>query len=88
MFVLCCVQISKKIETDETVGSTIAAMTANILSQLRADQLIRITLDNNCGDATSTNSVNAMIGRTAHICYLENQHIAVQVIASLRPYFE
>jgi hypothetical protein len=31
--------------------------------------------------------INNMIGRTAHICYLENPVIAFQLIQSLFPYF-
>ncbi len=31
--------------------------------------------------------INNMIGRTAHICYLENPAIAFQIIQSILPYF-
>eukprot|EP01034_Spumella_vulgaris_P016508 gene16508-21087_t len=79
------IQVSRKIESDEEVGPLIAQMTHNILSQLRDDQLVRVTLDNNIGEDTAT--VDALIGRTAHICYLENQAVATQLIATLLPYF-
>ncbi len=77
--------MSRKIESDEEVGPVIAQMTHNLLSQLRDDQLVRVTLDNNIGEDTAT--VDALIGRTAHICYLENQAVATQLVATLLPYF-
>lgn len=59
-------------------------MVQNILEPLRADQLVRITMDNNVGE---TVDVNALIGRTAHICYLENSVAAAILVQAVKPYF-
>lgn len=56
----------------------------NLLEPLRADQLVRITMDNNVGE---TVDVNALIGRTAHICYLENPVAATMLVQAVKPYF-
>lgn len=77
------------------IGATIAGMTRNILDQLGHDQLVRISFENITSatglDAGSSNgsslvNVNELIGRMAHICYLENQLVATQLVLSLYDY--
>jgi hypothetical protein len=77
------VQSNERAEKNSKSGPYILKMIANIMSQVDANRLIRISLDNNCGE---TISVNTLIGRTAHLCYLENSIAVEQLIHSLYPY--
>jgi hypothetical protein len=77
------VQTSERVENNSKTGPFISQMLANIISQVDANRLIRISLDNNCGETTN---VNTLIGRTAHLCYLENSIAVEQLIHSLYPY--
>lgn len=65
--------------------SVIVQMHRNILAQVSASNLVRITLANNEGEERS---INAFIGRSAHICYLENKTVAGFLIKALLPFFE
>ncbi len=51
-----------------------------------ASIVINIPGSGNNGGGNSFD-INNMIGRTAHICYLENPAIPYQIIQSLLPYF-
>lgn len=77
-------QTCQKSETDATLGVTVSEMVQNLLEPLRADQLVRITMDNNVGEAVD---VNALIGRTAHICFLENPVAAAILVQAVKAYF-
>ena len=61
----------------------IAKMHANMMGQLDAGRLIRLTIDNNVGTETNLNSV---IGRAAHICYLESGVVSLQLVYTLYSY--
>jgi hypothetical protein len=61
----------------------IEEMSQNVLRNVKANQLIRVIIDNNVGDAVTMNTV---IGRAAHISYLENPVVATQLFLSLYPY--
>jgi hypothetical protein len=63
----------------------VSQMVQNILQPLRADQLVRITMDNNSGDGVD---VNSLIGRTAHICYLENPVAAKALVYTIAAYLQ
>lgn len=69
--------------SDSTIGPIIEEMSRNILSDLRPDQLVRFIIDNNIGDVVN---VNTVIGRAAHISYLECPVVATQLVLSLYPY--
>jgi hypothetical protein len=58
-------------------------MVANILSQIEPDRLVRVTIDNNVTDSLT---VDAFIGRSAHIAYLDSQIVAMQVVQTLHAY--
>ena len=77
------VQSCERAENNSKTGSYIKQMLTNIIAQVDANRLIRISLDNNCGETTN---VNTLIGRTAHLCYLENSIAVEQLIHSLYPY--
>jgi phosphoribosylformylglycinamidine (FGAM) synthase PurS component len=66
------------------VLSVVKKMADNILSKIDPDRLIRLTIDNNEG---MKENLNKMIGRTAHICYLDNPVVATQLVFTLMPYF-
>lgn len=57
-------------------------MSENILNQIDPDRLLRVTIENNEG---GDKSINTTIGRTAHICYLDNPIVATQIIITLMP---
>ena len=83
------------------LGAVVGEMVSNLLRPLRPEQLVRVTVDNNTssssgggaggggGDpaATVVVDVNALIGRSAHICYLENAVAARILIATVEPFF-
>lgn len=79
------VQTGHKSEGGSALGSTVAEMVNNLLTPLRADQVVRLTMDNNVGAAVD---VNTLIGRTAHICYLENPIAAALLVHTISAYFE
>jgi hypothetical protein len=60
-------------------------MVQNLLKPLRADQLVRVTMDNNVGESVD---VNSLIGRTAHICYLENAIAAKALVYTVAPFLQ
>ena len=77
-------QINSKIEKDTSKnGIAIHEMVKNILAPLEPGQLVRITVANNTGENIDVNSI---IGRTAHLCYLENPVAVQQLICTLSPY--
>ncbi|KAJ1412490.1 hypothetical protein B484DRAFT_317224, partial [Ochromonadaceae sp. CCMP2298] len=61
------IQTHPRAAADEA-GRAVTSMVHNLLSPLSPQQLVRITMDNNVGGA----DVNALIGRTAHICFVED----------------
>jgi hypothetical protein len=67
------------------LGPTIVTMAANLISQIEPERLFRVTIDNNVGDSVN---VDTVIGRTAHICFLDNPIIANQLVYSLYPFFK
>lgn len=72
-------------------------MVDHVLEGLRPDQLVRITIDNICSLAPAAgvdavpiggnSSVNDWIGRTAHICYLDNAPVAKALVSNLSVLF-
>lgn len=77
-------------------------MVDHLLEGLRPDQLVRITIDNICSLTPSAgvdalqyfpikingaSSVNDWIGRTAHICYLDNAPVAKALVSNLAVFF-
>jgi hypothetical protein len=60
-------------------------MVANLLSQFEPERLIRVTIDNNVTDSMT---VDAFIGRSAHIAYLDSPIVAGQVIQTLYSYLK
>ena len=72
----------KSIE-ESKLASLIQAMAMNLLNGVDMARLYRIVLDNNVGDSVNVDSV---IGRTAHICYLENMVVAMELAQLLIPF--
>lgn len=96
------IQKSDKAENTPKIGSVIVKMAANLMSQVEPDRLIRISIEDNVtfragaanerlvnGSAGPTvmSSVDSIIGRTAHICYLENPIVVEALMMNLYPYF-
>lgn len=77
-------QTGQKSENNNALGTAVSEMVNHILSPLRADQLVRLTMDNNVGMGVD---VNSLIGRTAHICYLENPIAAALLVHTISAYF-
>lgn len=75
-------------ESDSTHSKNIfiTEMAERLLESLSANQLIRMTMVNDV-EETSLLDMNAVIGRTAHIGYLDNPVLAYQVIQSTIQYF-
>ena len=83
-FVAFLFQTGHKSENNNVMGTCIAEMVNNLLTSLRSDQLVRVTMDNNVGPGVD---VNSLIGRTAHICYLENPVAAQLLVHTVSAYF-
>lgn len=62
--------------------SVVKKMADNILAQIDPDRLIRLTIINNEGD---TKNIDTAIGRTAHICYLNNPVVVTQLVFTILP---
>jgi len=67
-------------------GPAILEMASNLLAQVEHRRLFRITIDNNVG--TELLNVDNIIGRTAHICYLENPTVTLQLVYTLYSFFD
>ena len=106
-------QMSDKAENIPKIGSVIIKMSANLMSQIEPERLIRISLEDNVTYKPSTSSSNGtnsnsngsksnsninngvsvmssvddLIGRTAHICYLENPVVVEALLMNVYPYF-
>ena len=65
------------------MGPIIEEMSENILRGVDAAQLVRLIVDNNVGEVVN---VNTVIGRAAHISYLENPVAATQLVLCLNPF--
>jgi len=57
------VQICKRAEHDAYYGPVLASMVANVLSSVEPQRLLRVTLDNNEGNATSLDKVRQKKGK-------------------------
>lgn len=79
------VQVPAKAENDKRKGSVIMKMAASLLSSVKPENLIRLTLLNNVHEASS--AVDNFIGRAAHICYLDNPVVVEQLAYSLFSFF-
>ena len=75
--------MTPKVVADATIGPIVAEMGENILRGVDCKQLVRVIVDNNVGEGIN---VNTVIGRAAHISYLENPIVATQIVLSLYPY--
>lgn len=78
------VQINPRAEFDPKLGPTLVSMTANILSQIDHTRFYRIIVENN---TTEGANVDNIIGRTAHISYLDNPIVTSQLVYTLFPFF-
>jgi hypothetical protein len=78
-------QVPAKAESDTRNGSVIMKMAASLLSSIKPENLIRLTLLNNVHEASS--AVDNFIGRAAHICYLDNPVVVEQLAYSLFSFF-
>lgn len=78
------VQVNNKAILNPYVGYTLTTMAANIISSIDSEKLIRITLDNNVNES---GNVDKVIGRAAHICYLDQMVIVESLVYSLYTIF-
>jgi hypothetical protein len=61
-------------------------MAANLMSQIESDRLFRVTLDHQVDSLSlfdTMKNVDKVIGRSAHICYLEDKVVAMQLVKTL-----
>jgi hypothetical protein len=61
-------------------------MAANLMTQIEPDRLFRVTLDNQVEAMKvldTMKNVDKAIGRSAHICYLEDKVVAIQLVKTL-----
>jgi hypothetical protein len=75
--------VCSKAETDPKLFQIYKSMALNLVSQVHPNRLVRITIDNNVGSAMT---VNYLIGRTAHLCYLDNSIVVELLVYTLLPY--
>lgn len=81
------------------LGPSIVSMSANMLSQVEPERLVRISVENNTHgndhsadtaqtthSTTASQKVDLFIGRTAHICYLDNPVVVDALMLSLYSY--
>lgn len=78
------VQSSSRVEQDSRNGPALKEMTQKLLSQVSPDRLVRLTVGNNVGDGID---INSLIGRKAHLCFLENSVAVSQLVHNLYSYF-
>ncbi|CAM9315251.1 unnamed protein product, partial [Ectocarpus fasciculatus] len=79
------VQVSTKAVADARTGPAIVSMAANVMAQTDPSRLFRVSIDNNTGIGGNLNNI---IGRTAHICYLDNPVVVEQLVYSLAGFFQ
>ncbi|MCL4415357.1 MAG: hypothetical protein M1365_01455 [Actinobacteria bacterium] len=85
------IQVTPQIEDDPKLGLSILEMAKNLLDSLSGTKLVRLTIVNNTiTDVITTKKslidLNNIIGRTAHICYLENPVVAQQLMQIVFPF--
>lgn len=66
-------------------GAIIVKMSANLLSQVEPERLLRVSIEDPAGEQSI--NIDNIIGRTAHISYLDNIVVAEQLLLVLYPYF-
>ena len=74
-----------KAQNDHIFGPLLAHMTANILTQIDPEKLLRITLDNNI---KNNMSIDSMIGRAAHISFLDDIDVVSLLFYNLFQYLK
>ena len=79
------IQVPSKADLDPVNGQAIIQMAFNMMESIIPENLVRVTLLNCIG--RDSREVDKLIGRTAHICYLDNAMVAEEIIHSLIPYF-
>jgi hypothetical protein len=67
------------------VSTVLSSMVSNILDSMEPSRLLRITLDNNVLESMT---VDALVGRAAHISFLDSPVIAAQLVYSLYQYLK
>ena len=81
-------QVNSRAALDAKTGHVVVEMAANLMSQVEPERLFRVTLDHQVerlkGFDTRRN-VDKVIGRAAHICYLEDRVVALQLVKTLFP---
>ena len=78
------VQICNRVEQDARNGPALREMTLKLLGQVSPDRLVRVTVGNNGGDGID---IDSLIGRKAHLCFLENSIAVSQLVHNLYSYF-
>ena len=71
---------------DAKTGHVVVEMAANLMTQIEPDRLFRVTLDNQVERMKvldTKRNVDKAIGRSAHICYLEDKVVAMQLVKTL-----
>jgi hypothetical protein len=76
------IQVSAQAEVDYNVGPTLISMVANMLTPVHPTSLVRLDVDNIFGRT----NVDTLIGRAAHIWYLENPIVSFQILFSMYHY--
>jgi len=77
-------KINPKAGLDAHNGFAILSMTANLMSQVEPEKLVRVTVEGNLGEKAF--DVDSAIGRTAHICYLDNPVVVEHLVYNLYPF--
>ena len=78
------IQVPTRAELDQVNGQAIIQMAFNMMESIKPENLVRVTLLNCIGK--NSREVDKLIGRTAHICYLDNMMVIEEVVHSLIPY--
>jgi hypothetical protein len=83
---VCFVQVNSRAALDAKTGYVVVEMAANLMTQIESDRLYRVTLDNQIDSPKmfdTMKNVDKVIGRSAHICYLEDKVVAMQLVKTL-----
>eukprot|EP00603_Paraphysomonas_imperforata_P000427 CAMPEP_0114414520 /NCGR_PEP_ID=MMETSP0103-20121206/1431_1 /TAXON_ID=37642 ORGANISM="Paraphysomonas imperforata, Strain PA2" /NCGR_SAMPLE_ID=MMETSP0103 /ASSEMBLY_ACC=CAM_ASM_000201 /LENGTH=938 /DNA_ID=CAMNT_0001582665 /DNA_START=205 /DNA_END=3021 /DNA_ORIENTATION=+ len=80
------VLVNSRAALDAKTGHVVVEMAANLMTQIEPDRLFRVTLDNQVDQLKALDTmknVDKVIGRAAHICYLEDKVVAMQLVKTL-----
>lgn len=77
------IQICQDAAKDVNKGNTYIKMANNLLSKLPVDVLYRLDVNFNISET----NIDSLIGRTAHILFLENEELMKMIVSRYKQFF-